>query len=58
MALPLAYNFSLNGGRTENKLENNLLLVQSVKVATILNLEYSRKQGLTLGIPNVTVSKH
>ena len=38
MALPLAYNFSLNGGGTENKLENNLLLVQSVKVATILNL--------------------
>ena len=58
MALPLAYNFSLNGGGTENKLENNLLLVQSVKVATILNLEYSRKQGLTLGIANVTVSKH
>ena len=38
MALPLAYNLSLNGESTENRLENNLLLVQSGKVAKILNL--------------------
>ena len=53
MALPLAYNLSLNGRGIENKLGNNLFVVQSMETAKILNLE-----GHTLCSTDITESKH